>query len=330
MINFLHIRRFASRALPWKLFLWLGAVACLYSVLQAAAQASTYPLPENGNNLVGAHQRVLTSAEDTLVDISKRHQIGYNLIRSANPGVDAWLPGDGTEVLLPEEVILPAAGRQGIVINVVEMRLFHYRRDEQTGQSVVDVFPISVGRGDWSTPVTNTHVTGRAQNPTWYPPESIRAEHAERGETLPVKVPPGPDNPLGEFILKLDIPGYFIHGTNRDYGIGMQVTHGCIRMYPDHISRLVRQAPNGTPVSIVNQVFKVGLKDSGLYLEVHRPLESADSGNAARLGDVVAAIIRATGESAVRVDWSQVERVMAEARGIPVQIGALRQGANGN
>ncbi|MGB5325453.1 MAG: L,D-transpeptidase family protein [Pseudomonadales bacterium] len=307
-----------------KFLTWPGLLACLY-VSPALGQIATYPLPGSDNHVVGAHQTVFTTAADTLVDFAQRYQLGYNVIRSANPQVDAWLPGDATEVLLPGEVILPEARRRGIVINVAEMRLFHYRRDEKTSQPVVDIFPISVGRGDWSTPVTKTRVTGRVQNPTWYPPESIRAEHAARGDALSKKVPPGPDNPLGEFLLMLDIPGYFIHGTNRDYGIGMQVTHGCIRMYPDHISWLVRHAPNGTPVSIVNQPFKVGLRGEQLLLEVHRELESANSASAAELTDIVAAIIRATGNSRAQIEWERVERILAEARGTPELIGELRR-----
>lgn len=347
-----------SKRLPrW---LYMAALLLLSLPVSARVLASvltsvlTYPLPEPGNHLVGNNHTVLASAEETLIDISRRHHLGYNVIRSANPAVDAWLPADGTEVLLPGEVILPEAEQRGIVINVAEMRMFHYRQDEDSSKVVVDVYPVSVGRGDWATPLTKTRVTGQVKNPAWYPPESIRAEHAARGEPLPKMVPPGPGNPLGEFLLMLDIPSYFIHGTNRDYGIGMQVTHGCIRMYPAHISQLVKRAPKGTPVTIVNQPFKVGVRGTHLYLEAHPPLEAsvssdsnsdsdlaigadsdlaigADSdsaivaGSGAELTDIVAAIIRATGELAVQVEWDQIEPVLVEALGIPVRIGELKE-----
>jgi len=288
----------------------------------AGDNSYTYPL--SNNDVVGENRIVATSAEDTLVDLAARYQLGYNVIRSANPTVDAWLPGDNTPVILPLSVVLPNTPRVGIVINIPEMRLYAYDSNHFNSSSSVTVYSISVGRGEWTTPITRTRVTGRAENPVWYPPKTIRDEHAARGDNLPMKVPAGPDNPLGRFLLMLDIPSYFIHGTNKQFGIGMQVTHGCIRMYPDGIEQLVNNTANDTPVTIVNQTFKTGWLGNQLYLEVHPPLEARNQLAAGSRTDYVNALVAATkNRSATIIDWDTVDRVINEARGMPVSIGTL-------
>ena len=304
------------------------AVLLLASCLVRADITFEYVLPPAGSDIIGQNRIVTTAAEDTLVDIAARHQLGINLLRSANPEVDPWLPGDGTAVLLPRETILPQAERNGIVVNVAEMRLYHFYRSEKSKQPSVNVYSVSVGRGEWSTPLTRTRVTGRVENPVWYPPASVRAEHAARGDRLPRQVPPGPDNPLGRYILSLGIPSYFIHGTNRPNGIGMQVTHGCIRMYPQNIEQLVRMAPNNTPVTIVNQPFKVGWNGDALYLEVHKPLEKDGVEVKLDTTEVVYALIEATQQSPdTNIDWNRIEQVIEEAAGLPRQVGMRPAGS---
>jgi L,D-transpeptidase ErfK/SrfK len=271
---------------------------------------------------VGENSAVTTSASDTLIDIAARYQLGYNLIRSANPGVDAWLPGEGAIVTLPFNVILPAASRSGIVINVAEMRLYFYPQSKPGQRATVAVYPISVGRGEWATPVTRARVTGRAKDPIWYPPASIRAEHAERGDILPMQVPAGPDNPLGQYLLMLDIPGYFIHGTNKRFGIGMQVTHGCVRMYGSDIEQLVKLVANDTAVTIINQPFKTGWLEGELYLEVHPLLELEGAAVEDNRADIIAAVVAATRYyPETRIDWDGLDTVIAEAKGLPVKVG---------
>lgn len=280
-----------------------------------------YPLPAKGNDLVGDNRTVTTSAADTLVDIAARNRLGYNLIRSANPDVDAWLPGEGTTVTLPMNVILPAAARSGIVINVAEMRLYFYPPGKPAS---VAVYPISVGRGEWATPVTHARVTGRAKDPIWYPPASIRAEHAARGDILPMQVPAGPDNPLGQYLLILDIPGYFIHGTNKPFGIGMQVTHGCVRMYGSDIEQLVKQVANDTPVTIINQPFKTGWLEGELYLEVHPSLELDGAVVENKRADIIEAVVAATRHNPeTSIDWDSLDKIIMEATGMPVRVGRL-------
>ncbi|TNF08433.1 MAG: hypothetical protein EP323_01455 [Gammaproteobacteria bacterium] len=289
--------------------------------LPCLAQNRFVLAPDTNADLVGSNSRTYVSREETLIDVAARYRVGYNMIRSANPGIDPWLPDDGSKVLLPFHVILPDAPRQGIVINTAEMRLFFYHQDEESND-IVTVYPISVGRRDWATPLTETRVTLRIEHPPWYPPESIREEHAARGDFLPRIVPAGPDNPLGDYLLALAIPSYFIHGTNKRFGIGMQVTHGCIRMYPEHIEELYNLVPINTPVAIVNQPYKIGWQGKMLYLEVHQPLELdgvAQEGNRSGVVKKLTSMQQELPE--ILINWGRVDVVIAQATGIPVLVG---------
>ena len=299
----------------------LGLLLFGLSCFPCLAQNQHILTSETNSDLVGRNISTNVSREETLIDVAVRYQLGYNMIRSANPGVDNWLPDNGSRVLLPFNLILPDAPREGIVINTAEMRLFFYREDEQNNNTVT-VYPISVGRRDWATPLTVTRVTLRIEHPPWYPPKSIRAEHAARGDFLPRVVPAGPNNPLGDYLLALAIPSYFIHGTNKRFGIGMQVTHGCIRMYPEHIEELYNLVSVNTLVTIVNQPYKVGWKDEKLYVEVHHPLELdgvVHEGNRPGVVSKLTSIQQKLPE--VLIDWDRVDNALSEATGIPVLVG---------
>lgn len=306
------------------------AAAALLATLALPAAAATYPLPPPGESVIGAVGYETTAEDDTLVDLARRHRLGYEELILANPGVDRWLPGEGSQVLLPTRFILPAAPREGIVVNLAEFRLYYYPKPARPGAArVVETFAVSAGREDWKTPQRHTRVAMKLQNPAWYPPPSIRAEHKADGDELPAMVPPGPDNPLGPLALKLDIPGgYFIHGTSKPFGIGMRVTHGCLRLYPEDMAELFARVPNGTPVRVVDQPYKAGWKDGVLYVEAHPPV-SADG---PRPVDLEAAAQR-LGEAARRlpgyqIDWTWVESLLLQPRGVPLPVrsGALTQG----
>lgn len=213
------------------------------------------------------------SRHETLLDVARRADVGQNEMRLANPQVDRWLPEEGSEVTLPTFYILPRADRTGLVLNVPEMRLYYYPPSVPDLPDIVQTYPVSIGRMDWSTPLGVTRIAVKTENPSWTPPASIHAEHAKDGEKLPDVIPPGPDNPLGEYAMRLGIPGYLIHGTNKPFGIGMRVTHGCIRMYPEDIELLFPLVPVDTPVAIVNQPIKLGWQGNRLYIEIHPPLE---------------------------------------------------------
>jgi L,D-transpeptidase ErfK/SrfK len=286
--------------------------------LISGASAETFIISP-GSDLVGALGMVRSAYEDTLTDIARRAGLGYEDMVRANPGIDPWLPGEDTEILLPTRFVLPPGTREGILVNIAEYRLYYFTR--VAGQQAVATFPISIGRMDWETPVGRHRVLSKQERPTWFPPESIRAEHAAEGDILPRSVPPGPNNPLGDYALRLSQSGYLIHGTNKPVGIGMQVTHGCIRMYPEDIKWLFPQVPVGATVQIINAPYKFGWVDDDLYLEVHPPLEGQEHDEGAGMTQIMQLYVRATEQRAAQVDWPLVEEVYTAKLGIPVRVG---------
>ena len=251
----MSFRRYQSlRYLLWRYQL----TTLLAAALPIAVQAEQYELPPEGTDVIGALAVVTSREDDTLLDIARRHGLGYEDIVRANPEVDTWLPGEGTEVVLPTRYILPSVARKGVVLNLAEYRMYYFPEPKDGEPAIVMTYPMSIGRMDWETPLGLTRVVAKAQNPTWYPPESVRAEHAADGDPLPRIVPPGPKNPLGKYAMRLGIPGYLIHSTNRPAGVGMRVTHGCIRMFPEDIGFLFNLVAVNTPVRIINQPVKVG------------------------------------------------------------------------
>ena len=253
---------------PWRL-LALAALA-------APAWGSIYPLPADGSSVVGQNGSMQTVYEDTLPDIAHRFSLGYYEIIRANPGVDVWLPGAGTKVVLPGKRILPAGPREGLVVNLPEHRLYYYPKPRGHEKRVVITFPVSIGKMDWRTPLGETRVIAKIRNPSWYPPKSIRKEHEQNGDPIPAVIGPGPDNPLGDFALRLAAGKgeYMIHGTNNPTAVGMAVTHGCIRMYPEDVAALFAQVPVGTRVRLVNEPVKVAWVDGELLLEAHPPVDA--------------------------------------------------------
>jgi len=288
----------------------------------AAAGANEYTLPYPGDSVVGEVKIVSARASDTLPDIARRYKVGYEEIRLANPGVDTWLPGEGTEVAVPVQFVLPDAPHEGIVVNVPEMRLYYFPKTRPGEPQRVFTYPVSVGRGSWETPLVLTKVVRKDKNPAWRPPASIRAEHAANGDPLPKLVPPGPGNPLGDYALRLGVSGYLIHGTNKPYGIGMRVTHGCLRLYPEDINALFHMVSVGIPVRIVNQPVKVGWLDGRLYLEVHPPFGESGSDKPVNLTPLVNAVIEATGRPPSKglIDWDAVYAAARRTTGIPAEV----------
>jgi len=283
--------------------------------------AEQFAVPAAGSDVIGELRRDESRAKDTLLDLARRHGLGYEEITNANPGVDPWLPGAGTPVVVPKRRILPSAPREGIVINLPEHRLYWYPPAAPGEQAVVWTFPVSIGKMDWNTPLGVTRIVAKVKDPTWTPPQSVRDEHARRGDILPAVVPAGPDNPLGRFAMRLGIPGgaYLIHGTNRPAGVGMQVTHGCMRLYPEDIERLFGMVAVNTPVRIVNQPYKFGWHQGELLIEVHPPLQE-DAVTPPTLTDLTRLIVEATASEPRAIDWVAAEHAWREARGIPTTV----------
>lgn len=238
------------------------------------AQATHRFTVEPGTDVVGRVQVTVATHEDTLPDIARRFNVGYEEIVRANPGVDPWLPGEGTEIVLPTRFVLPDAPREGVVINLPAMRLFYYLpRASKDAPLEVVTHPIGIGKVGWKTPEGRTKVTQKTKDPTWTPPLSVRREHEKNGDPLPAKVPPGPDNPLGRHAMRLGWPTYLIHGTNKPYGVGMRASAGCIRLYPEDIAEVFELVGIGTPVLIVNQPFLLGWAGDQLYVQAYDVME---------------------------------------------------------
>ena len=268
-----------------------------------------------GSSVVGTTQVITAKYEDTFVKLARQYNLGFEELKQANPDVDPWLPGEGTQIVLPTQFVLPSAPRQGVVINLPELRLYYYPENDP---GRVITHPVSIGRMEWQTPLGRAQIVAKAEKPAWYPPESIRAEHAADGRPLPRVVPPGPDNPLGDYAMRLSIPGYLIHGTNKPSGLGMRVTHGCIRMFPEDIEGLFGIVPIGTPVHIVNQPFKLAWSANGYYLEAHPPLEEENVDGAWAMTQLTRAFVAATEEGqGSSFDWGLAELAVEKLRGVP-------------
>ena len=322
--------------------------AALFAMLVAflsPSQADIYDLPPEGQDVIGDITTVVATYDDTLVDIARRYGLGYQDIVRANPGVNVWVPGEGTEIILPNRFVLPPGPRTGLVLNLAEYRMYYYPEPKNGESAKVHTYPMSIGRMDWETPLGRTQIVAMAKNPAWYPPQSVRDEHAADGDPLPRIVPPGPENPLGTRALRLGIPGYLIHGTNRPAGVGMRVSHGCIRMFPEDVEFLFERIRVKTAVRIIDAPVKVGWDGEHLVAEVHQllevpqrlPAETAEhlesldadielpdieSVSKDPLTYVTEQFIAATEERAGRLDWDVVEALVARSDGIPEIVGA--------
>ena len=307
--------------------LHLSLKAVLASTLISVSpitHAISFLLPDNPKDSLikefeeGVNKQTTASKNEDLLDIARRFDLGQNEIIRLNPKVDRWLPTDGEQIQLQSERLLPDAPRSGLVLNLPEFRLYYFPKVRGNAPASVITHPISIGRQDWDTPLGQTRIIAKKENPTWTPPESIKKEHAEKGDPLPDVVPAGPDNPLGLYAIRLAIPGYLIHSTNKPYGVGMRVSHGCIRMYPEDIARLFPVIKVNTPVTIVNQAVKVGWFNNSLYIEVHPALEGHESDD---LLDNALDLIEQANEGALPViDGAALRSALAEKQGLPIKI----------
>jgi L,D-transpeptidase ErfK/SrfK len=290
--------------------------------IETPAPSDRFPLPADGSDVVGEVQVTVVHHQDTLHDIARRYDLGYEEIVAANPGVDPWLPGEGTRVVLPTQFVLPNGTREGLVLNLASMRLFYFPAPGDGEPPEVITHPIGIGREGWETPEGEAHITKKVEQPTWTVPASVLKEYAEKGEPLEPIVPPGLDNPLGTHAMRLSLPSYLIHGTNKAYGVGMRVSHGCVRLYPEDIARLFAEVPLGTKVHIINEPYVVGWRNGLLYLDAHSPITQDTVPWGKRFAALERALTEKVGNRAVVVDWSRTRRVAEATRGIPVPISA--------
>lgn len=295
------------------------AVTCLGT----SVQATVYELPPDGSAVIGTDEHVKSTQQDTLLDIARRHSLGYEEIIRANPGVDMWLPGEGTDILLPGRRILPPGPHEGIVVNLPEHRLYYFPKPKKGEKPVVITYPVSIGKMDWHTPLGETRVIAKQKNPSWYPPESVRKEHLANGDPLPAVVPPGPNNPLGDFAMRLAVGGgsYMLHGTNNPMAVGMAITHGCIRMYPEDVAALFPLVPVGTKVWLINDPVKVAYIDGELLLEAHPPVDAEGQSTEPDLELLSQLLDKALGNDTAAIHWDLAKETLQAANGMPAVVG---------
>jgi L,D-transpeptidase ErfK/SrfK len=304
----------------------LTVVACLLAVAMFAARpavATTYELGEGTPLVFGEVTHYTTTYDDTFTDIARRYSLGWEELIRVNPGIDPWVPGAGKDLVVPTRRILPSGAQEGIVINLPEHRLYYFPKPKKGQKPIVITYAVSIGKMDWHTPLGETRIISKQKNPNWYPPDSVRKEHAERGDPLPAVVKSGPDNPLGAYAMRLAItPGaYLIHGTNNPLAVGMAVTHGCMRMYPEDIEALFPLVPVGTKVRIVNEPVKVAFVDGELLLEVHPPVDAEGQTIEPDLELFSRLLDQALGPTTAAVHWDFARETMQLASGLPTVVG---------
>jgi L,D-transpeptidase ErfK/SrfK len=296
-----------------------GTIAIVVTGLAVSADAAEFPL-QRGQEAVGAVETYDAKTSDNLLDVARLHDLGYVDFIAANPGVDPWSPGAGRGIAIPNVYVLPDAPRVGIVVNLAERRLFYF----PPGGKTVETYPVGVGVEDGAMPLGVTAVVRKELGPVWIPPPSIRAERPD----LPDSIPPGPDDPLGDYALRLGWTNILIHGTNKPDSVGRNVSHGCLHVYPEDIERLFHEVPVGTPVRVVSQAVEAAWLDGRLYVEVHPSKEQADqidygeAMTAAIPQDLVSRVEAVAGDRAGEVDWDAVQRAGVAATGLPTPVTA--------
>jgi L,D-transpeptidase ErfK/SrfK len=303
-------------AMSPRLYLFISLVLLLVTATPSRGGYSS-TLPERGSiPVVGSNQIIFTGKDDTLIQLARANGLGFQSLAAANPGVDPWLPGADRPLLLPYSTVLPGRPQRGITVNLAELRL--YLVWEEAGALQVRIYPIGIGDEGWETPEGTFAVLRKVEQPVWNPPPSIRQQRPE----LPLRVPPGPENPLGDYWLAFTPEGHGIHGTHKPFGVGRRVSHGCLRLYPEDIRDLYSRTELGTPVQIIYKPLKVGIQDGILYIEAHRDYRQ-------KIDDPRMEIERQVRLVGWRhaLDWSAIERIIAEARGVPVPVSGPRKAA---
>lgn len=283
---------------------------------------------DDDDKVIGEVQVTHATMEDTLSDIARRFNLGYEELVRANPGVDPWVPGAGREIILPTQFVLPDAPREGLVVNLAALRVFYFPKRKPGELQTVVTHPIGIGKVGWTTPEGVTKVVSKRKDPIWTPPASVRKEHAERGDLLPKVVPAGPDNPLGVFAMNLGWSGYLIHGTNKPYGVGMRSSHGCLRFYPEDIAILFNDMAVGTKVQVVNQRLTYGWHDGKLYVQVMPPTEEeltaqkapSDAANQVLSTAITEQVLQLAKQHSVMVDIEQVKQLAQQQTGVTTPV----------
>lgn len=312
--------------LDYSFFAFLVFLCTVYTITPVFAEESSesqiYPL-----DYVGEMMAYKSTGKDDFPGIARMYEVGYVELRAANQGVDPWLPGEGTPIRIPSMYILPDAKKEGIVINLPEMKLYYFPED---GSEPL-VYSVGIGRDGLDTPIGVTSIVRKQVAPSWRPTRRMREEDPE----LPALVEPGPENPLGTHAMYLGWASYAIHGTNKPFGIGRRVSSGCIRMYPESIIDIYERINKGTKVTVVDQAIKIGWIDDELFLEAHPEISQVnDMEIYGRVSDyrfdeyalrllIKAKKAKSSEGQDVIIDWQTVRHAVKERNGYPVRIGAV-------
>lgn len=297
-------------------------IALFFLFSSSISYALTFSLPKKGNSLVGRTKKTIVQPDEDVIDLGQKFQVGYYEFLEANDRLDMDNLYYGTELVVPTRYILPNVSHRGIVINLAEMRLYYYPPDKP----VVITYPIGIGREGTNTPIVKTKIIGKRKNPTWRPTKDTIKRSLKMGISLPNSVPPGPENPLGDYAMRLGLPSYLIHGTNDPAGIGLRSTAGCIRLYPENVAKLYPLIAIGTPVNIINEPYKAGWYNNKLYLEAHVPIGkkpdySYFKGDLDPLTKVIMPLLK---NRPADINWEKAIHVATEKQGIPEVIGRAR------
>lgn len=297
-----------------------------------------YPVPPGHDNIIGEILTYRIKKGDTLLDVGRYYDLSGKEVSDANGHMDWWLPPVGSEIILPTQHILPAGTRQGVVMNIPEMRIYYYPTSiiikgkgkhktavgSSASSSVVYTFPVGLGRFDWKTPVGAFSIRGKTKDPTWVVPDDIYQEHLERDGEAEHMIPGGdPDNPLGRYRIELSLPEYGIHGTNVPWGVGMNVSHGCVRLYPEDIEVLFHMVRVGMPGAFVYQPVKFGWRANRLYVEVHDDTYGMFPG----LWNHTTKLVQQLGLQD-QVDMNVLQKAVVDKTGVPTYVGRNEEAAS--
>jgi len=291
----------------------------LSTLLSGPLLAKSYDLPKENSKIVGQPTYYVVDKRENLQQIADSLDVGFLGIHEANPSVDPFLPTIGSRLIVPDQLILPDVPREGIVINLAELRLYYFTKEK------VYVFPVGIGRVGRETPLMETYIIAKQANPTWTPTASIRKEHLAKGDPLPAVVAAGPNNPLGLFKLRMAYGHgeYLIHGTNKNFGIGLRVSHGCIRLAAPNIEWLYHNIPLKTKVRIINDPIKVSVEpDGSKWIEVHTPLSTEENTtqNHAVLTEKIKLFLKGK-----NINQKLVKNVLDRQAGLPIKISLSTQ-----
>ena len=296
--------------------LLLSSLGALHS-----ARAMDYPLPPAGSRLIGQNQTyTIQEGDNKLQTIARRFNTAAQVLLETNNTIAPVNPAPGTVITIPSQMLLPDTPREGIVVNLAELRLYYF----PPGQNIVQVYPLGIGQLGLETPVTTTRVSQKIPNPTWTPTPGIRARSLEQGIKLPPVVPAGPNNPLGRFALRLGVGNgeYLIHGTSAPDSVGLRVSSGCMRMNAPDIKALFEQVRVGTRVQIINEPVKFSVEPDGKrYIEVHRPLAQVEGENP-QVSPITHSAEFATFVSQAGSDKALIDKALSRRAGIPVIVSA--------